>query len=181
HVEGRIDPLADAETVETELMLADLDSLERRVEQTRKKATGKDKEAQTILPLMERALELLRQGEPVRVMLDELSPEERRLLNSLNLLTSKPVLYVCNVAEADAASGNALTQAVAEMASARNAGTIVISAAIEAEVAQLPEEEAREYLEAMGLEEAGLVRLIQAGYRLLDLITFFTVGPKEAR
>src|SRR5690606_22305122 len=118
HVEGRIDPLADAETVETELMLADLDSLERRVEQTRKKATGKDKEAQTILPLMERALELLRQGEPVRVMLDELSPEERRLLNSLNLLTSKPVLYVCNVAEADAASGNALTQAVAEMASA---------------------------------------------------------------
>ena len=181
HVEGRIDPIADADTVETELMLADLESLERRVEQTRKRATGKDKEAMQVLPVMERALALLRKGEPVRLLLDGLDADERRILDSLNLLTSKPVLYVCNVAEEDAATGNAHTRAVEEMAQARNAGTIVISAAIEAEVAQLPDEEAREYLEAMGLHEAGLVRLIQAGYKLLGLITFFTVGPKEAR
>ncbi|MEZ5813077.1 MAG: redox-regulated ATPase YchF [Rhizobiaceae bacterium] len=181
HVEGHIDPIADAETIETELMLADLESLERRTDQTRKRATGKDKEAMQVLPVMEQSLALLREGRPARAMLDGISAEELKLLKGLNLLTSKPVLYVCNVAEADAAAGNAQTEAVAAMAAAQGAETVVISAAIEAEVAQLPTAEAAEYLEAMGLEEPGLDRLIHAGYRLLDLITFFTAGPKEAR
>ena len=181
HVEGRIDPIADAETVETELMLADLESLERRIVQTRKRATGKDRESLGVLPVMERALALLQEGKPVRLMLDGISAEDRRLLDGLNLLTSKPVLYVCNVAERDAASGNAYAESAARMAAGQGAETVVISAAIEAEVAQLPDEEAKEYLEAMGLHEPGLDRLIRAGYHLLDLITFFTVGPKEAR
>lgn len=181
HVEGRIDPVADAETVETELMLADLESLERRVVQMRKRATVKDKEAMAILPIMERALALLQEGKPVRLLVPELDDEGRRVLRSLNLITSKPVLYVCNVAEGDAASGNEHTAAVEKMAAAQGAKTIIISAAIEAEIAQLPDSEAQEFLEAIGLEEPGLNRLIQAGYALLDLITFFTVGPKEAR
>lgn len=181
HVEGRIDPVADAETVETELMLADLESLERRILQTRKRATGKDKEAIAILPVMEKALALLQDGKPVRLLLPDLNVEERRILRSLNLLTSKPVLYVCNVAEGDAAAGNAHSAAVERMAKDQGAGSVVISAAIEAEVAQLPEDEAAEYLQAMGLEEPGLDRLIRAGYALLDLITFFTAGPKETR
>ncbi|MCT8991163.1 redox-regulated ATPase YchF [Chelativorans sp. SCAU2101] len=181
HVEGRVDPVADAATVDTELMLADLESLERRIVQMRKRATGKDKEAMAVLPVMERALALLQEGKPVRLMVPELDEEGRRILRSLNLLTSKPVLYVCNVAEEDAASGNEHTAAVEKMAAEQGAKTVVISAAIEAEVAQLPDEEAREYLEAMGLEEPGLNRLIHAGYALLDLITFFTAGPKEAR
>ncbi|MFC6489054.1 redox-regulated ATPase YchF [Nitratireductor sp. GCM10026969] len=181
HVEGRIDPVADAETVETELMLADLESLERRIVATRKRATGKEKEAITVLPVMEQALSLLQDGKPVRLLLSELDAESLRILRMLNLLTSKPVLYVCNVAEGDAANGNAYSAAVEEMAAAQGAKSVVISAAIEAEVAQLPEEEAAEYLEAMGLAEPGLNRLIRAGYALLDLITFFTAGPKEAR
>jgi hypothetical protein len=181
HVEGRIDPIADIETIETELMLADLDSLERRVEQTRKKANARDQEAAAILPVMERALALLRDGKPARLLLAGASSEEMKALNSLNLLTSRPVLYVCNVAEADASEGNAYCAAVAERAKAEEAGVVVISAAIEAELAQLPEAEAREYLEAIGLEQPGLDRLIAEGYRLLGLITFFTAGPKEAR
>ncbi len=181
HVEGRIDPVADAETVETELMLADLESLDRRIVQTRKRATGKDKEAITVLPMMEKALELLQNGKPVRMLLDGIASEDLKILQGLNLLTSKPVLYVCNVAESDAASGNGQSAAVAKMAEAQRARTVVISAAIEAEVAQLPDEEAAEYLEAMGLEEPGLDRLIREGYALLDLITFFTAGPKETR
>ncbi len=181
HVEGRIDPVADADTIETELMLADLESLERRVEQTRKRATGKDKEATLILPIMEKALSLLQNGKPVRVMTPELAAEDMRLLNVLNLLTSKPVLYVCNVAEADAASGNAQTAAVAEMAEAQGAQHVVISAEIEAQVAQLDPEEAAEYLRELGLDEPGLDKLIRAGYALLDLITYFTAGPKETR
>ncbi|QDZ02059.1 redox-regulated ATPase YchF [Nitratireductor mangrovi] len=181
HVEGRIDPVADAETVETELMLADLESLERRTEQTRKRATGKDKEAITVLPMMEKALALLQDGKPVRLLLPGIAIEDLRLLQGLNLLTSKPVLYVCNVAEGDAAAGNAVSAAVEKMAAAQGARAVVISAAIEAEVAQLPDAEAAEYLEAMGLEEAGLDRLIREGYALLDLITFFTAGPKETR
>jgi len=181
HVEGRIDPVADAETVETELMLADLESLERRTQQMQKRATGKDKEAQTLLPMMEQSLALLQDGKPVRVLLDGIAAEDLKILRSLNLLTSKPVLYVCNVAEGDAAEGNAQTKRVEEMAAAQGAGTVVISAAIEAEVAQLSDEEAVEYLDAMGLEEPGLDRLIRAGYELLDLITFFTSGPKETR
>ncbi len=181
HVEGRIDPVADAETVETELMLADLESLERRTDQTRKRATGKDKEAIAVLPMMEQALALLQDGKPVRLLLDGIAAEDLRILQRLNLLTSKPVLYVCNVAEADAATGNAHTKAVEAMAAAQGARTAVISAAIESEVAQLDDAEAKEYLDAMGLEEPGLDRLIREGYQLLELITFFTAGPKEAR
>ena len=181
HVEGRIDPVADAETVETELMLADLESIERRVVQIRKRATGKDKEAMTVLPVMEKALTLLQDGKPVRLMLESISAEDLRLLQGLNLLTSKPVLYVCNVAEADAASGNAHSSAVEKMAAEQGARTVIISAAIEAEVAQLPDDEAKEFLDSMGLAEPGLDRLIRAGYDLLDLITYFTAGPKETR
>ncbi len=181
HVEGKIDPVADADTIETELMLADLDSLERRTEQTRKRATGKDKEAVLLLPMMEASLKLLQEGKPVRHLLKDISAEDLRILRSLNLLTSKPVLYVCNVAEEDAATGNAKSEAVAKMAAEQGAQTVVISAAIEAEVAQLSDEEATEFLSALGLDEAGLDRLISAGYKLLDLITYFTVGPKETR
>ncbi|MAZ16904.1 MAG: redox-regulated ATPase YchF [Ahrensia sp.] len=181
HVEGRIDPVDDAETVETELMLSDLESLERRIVQIRKRATGKDKEATTILPVMEQALALLQDSKPVRLMLDGIAAEDLFILKGLNLLTSKPVLYVCNVAEADAATGNAHSAAVDKMAAEQGARTVVISAAIEAEIAQLEDEEAREYMEAMGLEEPGLDRLIREGYRLLELITFFTAGPKETR
>jgi GTP-binding protein YchF len=181
HVEGRIDPVADADTVDTELMLADLDSLERRIQQIRKRATGKDKEATTILPVMEKALALLQDGKPVRLMLQGIAAEDLRLLRGLNLLTSKPVLYVCNVAEADATAGNEHTKAVEAMAVGQGARAVTISAAIEAEVAQLPDEEQKEFLDAMGLEEPGLDRLIRAGYELLELITFFTAGPKETR
>ena len=181
HVEGRIDPVADAETIETELMLADLESLERRTEQMRKRATGKDKDAIAILPTMEKALALLLDGKPARLLLNEMGDGDLRLLRSLNLLTAKPVLYVCNVKENDAASGNAATMAVAEMAEAQGAEYVIISAEIESELAQLDGEESAEFLSELGLEEAGLDRLIRAGYRLLDLITFFTAGPKETR
>ena len=181
HVEGRIDPVADAETVETELMLSDLESLERRVAATRKKATGKDKEALTQLPMMEKALALLQDGKPARMLLPGIAHEDLLILQRLNLLTSKPVLYVCNVAEADAANGNEHTRAVEKMAAQQGARTVVISAAIEAEVAQLADDEAREFLADLGLEEPGLDRLIRAGYALLSLITYFTAGPKETR
>jgi GTP-binding protein YchF len=181
HVENRIDPVADAETVETELMLSDLDSLERRVVATRKKAAGKDKEALAQVPVMEAALAKLQAGEPVRVLLATFDADERQILRNLNLLTSKPVLYVCNVAESDAATGNAYSAAVEEMAKRQGARSVVISAAIESEIAQLPEAEVTEYLEAMGLHEPGLDRLISEGYGLLELITYFTVGPKETR
>jgi GTP-binding protein YchF len=181
HVEGRIDPVADAETVDTELMLADLDSLERRVTQFRKRASGKDKEAMTVLPVMEKTLELLQAGKPARVLLQGIAAEDLRILQGLNLLTSKPVLYVCNVAEKDAVAGNEHTVAVEQMAAEQGARSVVISAAIEAAVAQLPDDEEHEFLEAMGLHEPGLDRLIRAGYELLDLITYFTAGPKETR
>jgi GTP-binding protein YchF len=181
HVEGKIDPIADAETIETELMIADLDSLEKRVEQGRKRATGKDKEAMLLLPMMEASLELLQNGQPVRKLLDGIAAEDLRILQSLNLLTSKPVLYVCNVGEEDAADGNAQSAAVAAMAADQGAGSVVISAAIEEEIAQLPDEEQGEFLEMNGLTESGLDRLIRAGYQLLSLITYFTAGPKETR
>ena len=181
HVDGRIDPVSDAETVETELMLSDLESLERRVTAARKKAQGKDKEAAAQLPMMERALEALEADRPVRTIVADLDADERRTLKALNLLTSKPVLYVCNVAEEDAATGNSYSAAVERMAAEQGAVTVTISAAIEAEIAQLEPDEAAEYMEAMGLDEPGLDRLIRAGYDLLTLITFFTAGPKEAR
>ncbi|WP_208434086.1 redox-regulated ATPase YchF [Bartonella taylorii] len=181
HVEGRIDPVSDATTVETELMLADLESLERRIVQIRKRATGKDKEALTILPVMEAALNLLQKGSPVRLLLKDISSDERRILENLNLLTSKPVLYVCNVSENDAAHGNSFTQTVEKMATEQNAQSIIISASIEAEITQLNDAEASEYLNALELFEPSLNRLIRAGYHLLNLITYFTCGPKETR
>jgi GTP-binding protein YchF len=181
HVEGKIDPVADAETIETELMLSDLESLERRTVQMRKRAGARDKEALTLLPVMEDSLALLNDGKPVRHLLDGIADDDLLILKGLNLLTSKPVLYVCNVAEEDAGKGNSKSDEVAVMAAEQGAKTVVISAAIEAEVAQLDDEEASMFLEELGLDEAGLDRLIRSGYELLELITFFTVGPKEAR
>jgi ribosome-binding ATPase len=179
HVENRIDPVGDAETVETELMLADLESLEKRIVPLEKKAKSGEKEAKEQLALMMKAVNLLRDGKPARMA--ELTPEERGPYAQLNLLTSKPVLYVCNVEEGSAAAGNKFSEAVAAMAKRQGAGTVTISARIEEEVAQLPAEERAEFLGSLGLEEPGLNRLIRAGYALLGLITFFTVGPKEAR
>ena len=181
HVEGKIDPIADADTIETELMLADLESLERRIEQTRKRANGKDKESIIILPMMEASLELLQNGQPARKLSDGIASEDLAILNGLQLLTSKPVLYVCNVAEDQAATGNEMSEAVAKMAADQGAGSVIISAAIEEEIAQLPEEEQSEFLEMNGLAESGLSRLIREGYNLLSLITYFTAGPKETR
>ncbi len=179
HVEGRIDPVSDAEMVETELMLADLDSLERRITPLEKKAKSGEKEAKAQLSLMMKAVELLREGRPARQA--KLSPEEREPFRQLGLLTEKPVLFVCNVDEASAAAGNEFSRRVEEMAHRQNAGSVVISARIEEEVAQLPHGEREEFLAHLGLEEPGLNRLIRAGYALLGLVTFFTVGPKEAR
>jgi len=179
HVEGKVDPLADAETIETELMLADLDSLERRVPILEKKIRGQDKEAKQTLALLERMLPLLREGKPAR--LAEIDDEERPLFRTLGLLTSKPVVYVCNVDEASAATGNAHSRAVEAHAAKEGAGCVVISAKIEAELAELDAEERKTYLAELGLPEPGLNRLIYEGYKLLDLITYFTVGPKEAR
>ena len=179
HVEGRIDPVADAETVNTELMLADLASLERRVSPLRKRAQSGDKDARIEVALMDAAIALLSEGKPAR--LTEVPKGEEPLFRSFNLLTAKPVLYVANVEEAAAASGNAHSSRVEEMARAEGAGAVVISAEIEAEVAQLPDDDEHEFLETLGLHEPGLDRLIRAGYDLLGLITFFTAGPKEVR
>jgi GTP-binding protein YchF len=179
HVEGRIDPLADADVVETELMLADLESLEKRRVILEKRVRGGDKDAKAQLALMDRVLVLLREGRPARQA--EISPEEGPTFLQLQLLTSKPVLYVCNVDEASAAKGNEHSAKVEQRAAAEGAGCVVISAKIEAELAGLDAEERTAYLAELGLSEAGLNRLIREGYRLLDLITYFTVGPKEAR
>jgi len=179
HVEGRIDPVADIETVETELMLSDLDSLERRADGLAKKAKGGDKEAKEALDLINRALALLREGKPAR--LTERKPEEERAFHMLGLLTALPVLYVCNVDEASAAAGNDFSRQVETRAKEEGAAAVVISAKIEAEIAVLSREDRGEYLSAVGLKEAGLDRLIRAGYALLALVTFFTAGPKETR
>ncbi|HZL60249.1 MAG TPA: redox-regulated ATPase YchF [Stellaceae bacterium] len=179
HVEGSIDPIRDAETIETELMLADLDSLEKRRIGAEKKARGGEKEGKTELAVIEPVLAALKSGKPARGV--TLAPELRPVLKSLQLLTAKPVLYVCNVEESAAAAGNAHSARAADYAKKQGAEAVVISAAIEAEVAQLPSEaERREFLQSLGLGETGLARIIRAGYRLLDLVTFFTVGPKEA-
>jgi GTP-binding protein YchF len=179
HVEGKIDPVADIETIETELMLADLDSLEKRVTALEKKAKGADKEAKETLDLVNRALPLLREGKPARMV--ERKPEEEKLFDMLGLLSSKPVLYVCNVEEASADKGNAYSERVFQRAKEEGAKAVVVSAKIESEVAVLPMAEQAEYLDAIGLAEPGLNRVIRAGYELLGLITYFTVGPKEAR
>jgi ribosome-binding ATPase len=181
HVTGAIDPIADIETIETELMLADLESLERRVEPPEKRARGNDKDAKDAketLALIERALALLREGRPARLL--ECDREEKRAFSRLGLLSWKPVLYVCNVDEASAASGNAYSRKVEERASQEGAAAVVISAKIEAEIAILHPHEREEYLEAIGLTVPGLNRLILAGYKLLDLVTYFTAGPKQA-
>ena len=179
HVEGRIDPIADIDTIETELMLADLDSVERRIANLARKAKGGDKEALQQLRLLDEAKVALEAGRPARTV--TVAEEDARAWEILQLITAKRVLYVCNVAENDAATGNAFSDRVAERAAAEGAGIVVISARIEEEIAQLPPDEAAEFLETMGLEEAGLDRLIRAGYALLGLRTYFTVGPKEAR
>ena len=178
HVEGSIDPIRDAETVETELMLADLDSLEKRLLAAQKKARGGDRDSLAAVALMEPLVAALQAGRPARAAIP---PGAEEGVRRLQLLTSKPVLYVCNVAEADAATGNTRSAAVAAMAQASGAASVVVSAAIEAEVSQLPEEDRAEFLAGMGLDDSGLDRVISAGYRLLGLITYFTVGPKESR
>ncbi len=179
HVEGRVDPLADIETIETELMLADLESLEKRAQPLEKKARSGDKEAKEALSLIQRALVLLQEGKPAR--LTERSPEEEKPFQMLQLLTSKPVLYVCNVEEASADKGNAFSAKVFERARAEGARACVVSAKIESEIAVMAPEDQKDFLEAVGLPEPGLNRVIREGYGLLGLITYFTVGPKEAR
>jgi len=180
HVEGRVDPVADADVVETELMLADLESLEKQVPALAKKAQQGDKEARVQASVLGQALELLRDSKPARLTQPR-DPEEKLALDRAQLLTAKPVLYVCNVDEADAAGGNALSEAVFARAKAEGAVAVVISAAIEAEIATMPGGDRAEFLSDLGLSETGLARIIRAGYDLLHLITFFTAGPKEAR
>ena len=179
HVEGRIDPVADADTVETELMLADLDSLERRRAALEKKAKTGDKEAKTTLAVIDKVLPLLREGQPARRA--EITDDERKIFDLLQLLTAKPVLYVCNVDEGSAGEGNEFSKLVAARADAEGAQYVVISAKIESELSGLDEDEQQAFLEELGLEEPGLNRLIRVGYTLLELVTYFTVGPKEAR
>ena len=179
HVDGGIDPLRDAETVETELMLADLDSLEKRVDNLTTKARGQDKEAIAQLDLVKRSIEVLSNGKPARVV--ERKTEEEAAFQALQLITAKPVLYVCNVEEGAAATGNELSKKVEAKAKSENAVAVAISAKIESEIAMLPIGERKEFLDAAGLTEPGLDRLIRKGYELLGLITYFTAGPKEAR
>ncbi|MEB8389008.1 redox-regulated ATPase YchF [Rhodobacteraceae bacterium KMM 6894] len=179
HVEGRVDPVSDADTIETELMLADIESIEKRIQNIVRKVRGGDKEAVQQERLLRAALAALEAGQPARtVAVDE---DDLRAWKLLQLLTSKPVLYVCNVGEADASKGNALSDKVGEMAAAQGNSHVVISAQIEEEISQLDPDEAQMFLDEMGLNEAGLDRLIRAGYELLHLETYFTVGPKEAR
>ena len=182
HVEGKIDPIADIEIIETELMLADLDSLEKRVDNLEKKAKGSGEDAKLakeMLDLVKRSLALLQDGKPARLV--ERKPDEEKLFHSLGLLTSAPVLYACNVEEASAATGNDFSRLVEARAKQEGAVAVVISAKIESEIAALPQAERADYLEAVGLKETGLDRLVQAGYALLHLVTYFTVGPQETR
>ena len=180
HVDGDVDPVRDAQTVETELMLADIDSIERRMTALVKRSRGGDAESKADLALLEKLLAHLSDGKPARST-DDMTDAEQKRLPQLQLLTAKPVLYVCNVAELDVATGNSYCQKVANMADTQQAGNVIVSAAIEAEISQLDTGDKSEFLAELGLEEAGLTRLIRAGYSLLSLLTFFTVGPKEAR
>jgi hypothetical protein len=180
HVDGSVDPVRDIETIETELMLADLESVEKRIQAAIKRARGNDKEAKADMVLLEAIQKLLEDGKPARAL--DVDKDDRPRFRGFQLLSSKPVVYVCNVEEESAGTGNRFSEAVAKYAAETGAEFVVISAAIEAEVAQLSDEvEKKEYLETLGLEETGLARVIRAGYSLLDLVTFFTVGPKEAR
>jgi ribosome-binding ATPase len=179
HVEDRIDPIADADTIETELMLADMDSIEKRLVNITRKVRGGDKEAVQQERLLRAALAMLETGKPARMV--EVAPDDAKAWKMLQLLTTKPILYVCNVDEAAAASGNDFSDKVANMAADQGAAHVVISAQIEEEISQLDRDEAAMFLDEMGLQEAGLDRLIRAGYDLLHLETYFTVGPKEAR
>ena len=179
HVEGKIDPINDIETIETELMLSDLESLEKRITGIEKKAKGGDKESKEMFDLMSRCLVPLREGKPARTA--NISSDERKAFAGLGLLSSKPMLYVCNVEEAAADKGNAFSEKVKERAAAEGAVAVVVSAKIESEIAVLPLEDQKDYLDAVGLQEPGLNRVIRAGYDLLHLVTYFTVGPKEAR
>jgi ribosome-binding ATPase len=178
HVEGSIDPLRDIEVVETELMLSDLESLERRLIQAQKRARGGDKESIGLVAIMEPLVTALQAGRAARTAIP---PGEEEAVNRLQLLTSKPVLYVCNVEEASAATGNAFSERVRAWAANQGAPTIVVSAAIEAEVSQLPEADRKEFLDTLGLTQSGLDQVIRAGYDLLELLTYFTCGPKETR
>lgn len=180
HVENKVDPIADAETVETELMLSDLESLEKRVPNLVKKAAQGDKEAKIAASVLSQALDLLRDGKPARLVVPK-DVEEARLFSQAQLITAKPVLYVCNVNEEEAAEGNALSARVFEKAASEGAQAVIVSAAIEAELGGMDTDERLAFLEEMGLHETGLARVIRAGYELLHLLTFFTVGPKEAR
>ena len=179
HVDGRVDPVSDAETIETELMLADIESIEKRLQGLSRKVRGGDKEAVQQERLLKAALAVLEEGKPARSV--EVEEEDLKAWKMLQLLTSKPILFVCNVDEETAGTGNSFSQQVHDMTAAQGAGTVVISAQIEEEISQLEPEEAAMFLDEMGLEEAGLDRLIRAGYKLLELETYFTVGPKEAR
>ncbi|WP_282182802.1 redox-regulated ATPase YchF [Aliiroseovarius marinus] len=179
HVDGRVNPVEDAEVIETELMLADLESIEKRRAGLVRKLKGNDKDAQQQDRLLAAAQEALENGQPARTV--EVDEEDKKAWKMLQLLTTKKILYVCNVDESDAATGNAYSKAVEEMAAAQGAASVVISAKIEEEISQLEEEEQEMFLEELGLTEAGLDRLIRAGYELLHLETYFTVGPKEAR
>ena len=180
HVDNKVDPISDAETVETELMLSDLESLEKRVPAAEKKAKAGDKESKIIASVLGQALELLREGKPARLT-EPKDEEELRVFRQAQLLTAKPVLYVCNVEEESAAEGNAFSARVFEKAKAEGANAVIVSAAIESELVGMDADERSVFLEEMGLHETGLARVIRAGYDLLHLITFFTVGPKEAR
>jgi GTP-binding protein YchF len=180
HVDNKIDPIADAETVETELLLSDLESLEKRVPAAQKKATQGDKEAKITASVLGQALELLREGKPARLTKPK-DEDEERVFAQAQLLTAKPVLYVCNVEEESASEGNAFSARVFEKAAAEGASAVIVSAAIESELTGMEMEDRLVFLEEMGLAEAGLARIIRAGYALLELLTFFTVGPKEAR
>ncbi len=181
HVIGSVDPIRDAEIVETELMIADLDSLEKRFDQVNKKAKGGDKDAIINVQVMTLIIEALREGKPARVAAPDVSNKDAwKAYKMLQLLTSKPVLYVCNVDEASASTGNDFSKRVFEKAAEENAKAVIISAEIESEVAQLEtEEEKKEFLSSLGLEESGLSKIIRAGYDLLGLQTYFTCGPKE--
>ena len=180
HVDNKVDPISDAETVETELMLSDLESLEKRVPAAQKKAAQGDKEAKITASVLGQALDLLREGKPARFTQPK-DEEEARVLAQAQLLTAKPVLYVCNVEEEAAATGNDFSARVFAKAKAEGANAVIVSAAIEADIVTMPVEDRPEFLSALGLEEAGLAKIIRAGYELLHLLTFFTVGPKEAR